>query len=118
MVHNSGWQAMHICSIFCMQHDYHNVTLLPLSITFIIIVHFKSNDLPAMPWSDWETDLGIRTWNFNEFSKPEIIKPHRLCRHFALTEIPFPSKHKVWAIILLDHLTQEPEDFDFDKETI
>ncbi|ETW78268.1 hypothetical protein HETIRDRAFT_120128 [Heterobasidion irregulare TC 32-1] len=61
------------------------------------------NDLPAMPWSDWETDLGIRTWNFNKFSEPEIIEPHWLCGHSALTEIPLPDKRRVWATISLDH---------------
>ena len=81
-----------------------------------------------------ETDLGIGTWNFNEFSEPEIIKPHRLCGHFALAEIPLPNKRRAWATVSLDHvstpkttcsslnfhppqLTQEPEDFDFDGET-
>ena len=56
-----------------------------------------------------ETDLGIMTWNFNEFCAPEVIEPHRLCGHFALAEIPLPNNHKAWATISLDHVSLKAE---------
>ena len=52
-----GRQAVRIRSIFQVHHDHHDITQDPLVTTFIIVVRFKKEGLPRMPWSDQSVSL-------------------------------------------------------------